>query len=59
MARTKPKAGDFIPNLGVDDEVEGYLNAFEATVAWEGWPKARGLVSWPLFTQVSRLIELV
>lgn len=55
MARTKPKAEDFIPNLGVDDEVEGYLDAFEATAARKGWPKACGLDSWPLFTQVRPL----
>lgn len=36
LMRSKPKAGDFIPKLGVDDEVEAYLHVFEATAAREG-----------------------
>lgn len=33
LMRSKPKAGDYIPNLGEKDDVEAYLHAFEATAA--------------------------
>ena len=39
LQKYKPKAGDFIPKLGVTDDVEAYLHAFEATAARERWPK--------------------
>ena len=39
LQKYKPKAGDFIPKLGVTDDVEAYLHAFEATAARQQWPK--------------------
>lgn len=41
LTRSTPKAGDFIPKLGVTDDVDAYLHAFEATAAREGWAKTQ------------------
>ena len=41
VPRTKPKAADVIPKLGVTDDVEAYLHAFEATAARVEWPKTQ------------------
>ncbi|KAK9523782.1 hypothetical protein VZT92_017677 [Zoarces viviparus] len=39
VPKWRPRAADFIPKLGVTDDVEAYLHAFEATAAREEWPR--------------------
>ena len=47
QTKSSPRASHFISKLGVTDDVEAYLHAFEATAAREGWAKTQwvGLVA--------------